>query len=525
MVEAMARRQARRLFAVSVVVGALAGSLPSPAGAADLLYWGNNNGTSLSFANLDGSGGGDIFSAADGPAGIAIDSVTGRLYYTNEGANTISFLNPDGSPGGNLNTGAATVEAPDGLAIDPASRKIFWANDTIPGAISFAGLDGGGGGDLNTGAATVEGPSGVAIDTATGRLYWANYNDPSISFANLDNSGGGGDLTTAGATLAGPSGVAIDPSSGRIFWADYGAGNRISFARLDGSGGGDLSTSGATVAGPWGVAVDPEAGRVYWANNTGGSLAFARLDGSGGGGSLATGGATVEGPAFPVIQKVPVGSAPPVISGGSKVGATLSCSQGSWATDLFSAHLYRAPSAFAFQWSRDGKDIAGATSGSVAASKAGQYVCRVTGSNRAGAATQSSAPHRVGPPVPPDFDTAIFDSPYLYLRLKCPSRFKPLCVGNAAATTVKDRCTTKKGRRHCKAGTPMTATVSAKQKPNKWHVAKLKVKPKYLSKVAKMAKRPSKKLLIVRQLVHAKKFKGGRAQSVFHIYRVRTATR
>ena len=39
-----------------------------------------------------------------------------------------------------------------------------------------------------------------------------------------------------------------------------------------------------------------------------------------------------------------------------------------------------------------------------------------------------------------------------------------------------------------------------------------------------MATQPNKKLLIVRQLIHSTRFKHGAPQSVFHIYRVRTAS-
>ncbi len=135
-------------------------------------------------------------------------------------------------------------------------------------------------------------------------------------------------------------------------------------------------------------------------------------------------------------------------------------------------------------------------------------------------AAEIQGPASVVPPraltpslVPPDFDTAIFVPPNtLYLRLKCPARFKPTCVGNAAGVT---------SRKH---GKPTTSSVSAKQKPNKWKVAKLIVKPKYQGQVAKMATQPNKKLLTVRQLIHSTRFKHGAAQSVFHIYRVRTAS-
>src|SRR5262249_50858865 len=137
-------------------------------------------------------------------------------------------------------------------------------------------------------------------------------------------------------------------------------------------------------------------------------------------------------------------------------------------------------------------------------------------------AVQVSATHQVGPPVPPDFDTALLEGSFLYLRLKCAPRFKPECAGNAAAITSKAKCPKRRAAR-CQSGQLMTASVSAKQKPNKWKVAALEVKPKFTASVAKMAKKPDKKLLIVRQLVHAKKFKNGSPQSVFHIYRVRTA--
>jgi hypothetical protein len=491
----------------------------APARGADRLLWGNNNVTSISFENLDGSGGGDLFNSAVGPAGLAIDSATGRLYYTNEGENTIGFVDLNGGGGGALDTGSATVQAPDGLAIDPATRKIYWANDSPPGKISFANLDGGGGGDLNTSGATLEGPSGVTIDSSSGRLFWSNYNGSSISFANLDNSGGGGDLATPGIIPSGPAGVAIDPNSGRIYWTEYGGGN-IGFAKLDGSGGDALSTPGASVIGAWGLAIDPAAGRVYWANNTGGTLEVAALDGSGGG-PFSTSGATLDGPSFPILQKTPTGAGAPTISGGSAAKSTLSCSRGDWAPDLLGALLYQAPQTFAFQWSRDGRDIPGATTDTTKATKEGQYRCQVTGSNQAGSATQTSGPHPIGPP---DFNTALFDGKSLYLRLKCPARFKPKCLGNAVGTTVKQRCARRHGRRHCVPGEPITARVSAKQKPRKWRVVSLKVKPKFRSVVKKMAKHSSKKLLFVRQTIHAKRFKHGRPQSVFHIYRVRTAS-
>jgi hypothetical protein len=142
------------------------------------------------------------------------------------------------------------------LAIDPAAGRIYWANHVGPPAfISYANLNGSGGADIPTGAATVNQPEGVAVDPVTNRIFWGNFGPASsISYANLDGSGGA-NLPTPGVAPNFPHGVAIDPEARRIYWPDYGPGDvgdgtTISWANLDGSGGGHLATGAATVHGP-----------------------------------------------------------------------------------------------------------------------------------------------------------------------------------------------------------------------------------------------------------------------------------
>jgi hypothetical protein len=137
------------------------------------------------------------------------------------------------------------------------------------------------------------------------------------------------------------------------------------------------------------------ADRVYWANASNSTISFARLDGSGGGGQLALTGATPSTPTFPALLEAPGGAGAPAITGASAVGSVLACSPGAWAGDLLGSFLYRAPQSFAFQWSVGGADIAGATASSYTAIAAGDYSCRVSASNEAGSAAQTSAPHRV----------------------------------------------------------------------------------------------------------------------------------
>jgi hypothetical protein len=141
-----------------------------------------------------------------------------------------------------------------------------------------------------------------------------------------------------------------------------------------------------------GVAIDPAGNKVYWANFDGDTISFAKLNGSGGGGQLnITGATTPNGPALPALLKTPLATARPVISGGSTVGSTLSCSTGAWAPDLIESFLYQQPVSFGYKWRRNGGDIAGATGNSITASRAGAYSCVVTGANQAGSTKQVSA--------------------------------------------------------------------------------------------------------------------------------------
>lgn len=392
----------RRSHGLPLLFACLVASLLFAAGAqaADRVYWTNYSNNTLSFANLDGSGGGQVTTTgatASGPRGLAIDSAAGRVYWVNESDPKISFADLDGSGGGHL--AGATTGGASGLAIDPAAARVYWADGST---IEFASLDGTGGATLNTTGATVNGAAGVAIDPVGGLIWWANVTANKISFARLDGSGGG-DLPTGAATVDSPEGVALDLAGGRIWWPNQGTQERISYANLDGSGGGDLATGAATVASPIGVAVDAEAGRIYWSNWNTGGISFANINGSGGG-DLAIAGATADSPNHLALLQSPVAASAPAVSGGSTPGSTLSCSTGGWAEDLLGASLYRGPSSFAFQWTLDGADIAGATDASYTAFGTGEHRCRVTAGNTAGSASQVSGAHVIaapGEPAPP----------------------------------------------------------------------------------------------------------------------------
>jgi DNA-binding beta-propeller fold protein YncE len=390
----------RRLSWLVIFAATMAIAAAAPlAQARDRIYWGNYSGNSISWANLDGSGGGSLptGSATDfGPMGMAIDSAKGRIYWANWGlgpigdGKTISYAKLDGTGGRSLLINPALVNGPHGLAIDHKTARLYWPN-TGTNTISYARLDGSGGGNLKTGAATVNGPRGVAIDPKTRRIYWANWSGNRISYAKLDGKGGG-DLPTGTATVNQPEGVALDPATNRIYWSAFGAADKISYANLDGSGGGDLPTGPATVNGAHGIATDPAARRIYWPNSDANSISFANLDGSGGS-DLATPGAPISEPDQPVLLKRPVPRRRPVVEGRGASGSILRC-RAKWLSDLPASLLYRAPHRISFRWSRNGR-LLHSHPRSIRATRSGRYVCRATAWNAAGRISQTSRVHRV----------------------------------------------------------------------------------------------------------------------------------
>jgi hypothetical protein len=94
---------------------------------------------------------------------------------------------------------------------------------------------------------------------------------------------------------------------------------------------------------------------------------------------------------FPALFKGPSAAGPPAITVDPKPGSLLSCSQGTWAADRPEAFLFRAPQSVAYQWSRDGTALAGATTSAIAPHSIGTYTCMVTATNGAGSAAQAAS--------------------------------------------------------------------------------------------------------------------------------------
>ena len=380
----MARRFAIVLGMAATGVMAHGALLAATASAADSIYWSSETGSeSIRQGPLTGDNGGStpaqtLFDDDGRPCGIALDPAAGKIYWATWDKGEIRVANLDGT-----GTASTLFAAPGnnlcGVAVDPAARKIYWANFST-NEIRVGNLNGTGASALFTdpgGSA----PSGVAIDPANNKIYWTNQFSDEVRVGNLDGSG------TAQTLFSGednPIGVAADPAAGKIYWTDLNSGT-VRVGPLGGSTVGVAQTlfnSGA----PSGPAIDPTTNKIYWASWTSGlGIRVGNLDGTGTASTLFGG---ERAPLFAALLKAPVNTGRPEISGGAKVGRELTCQDGTWAPDLLASFLFRAPAGFAYQWKRNGSNIA--TGPTFTANLTGDYTCTVTAINQAGSTSQTS---------------------------------------------------------------------------------------------------------------------------------------
>ncbi|HTR76208.1 MAG TPA: hypothetical protein VMH33_13215 [Solirubrobacterales bacterium] len=378
---------------VLAVVAVLA--IAARAQATETIYWDNYNVGTLSFANIDGTGGGELNSAGleiEEPEGMAFDPANGRIYVASSSNDKIGWVATDGSGGGVLDTGGAPVENPRGIAVDPNNQMVYWANDEKEGSIGYASANGGSGGKLNTGGAPTEFPDKIALDTTNGRIYWVSTEEQ-VFYANTNGSGGGSLNVAEPERPIHWTAINVDPAAGKLYFLEEGPLEEgwIWWINTSGVGSGEIQIPAPYFYGAYGMAFDPALGRFYWANygyNEQRENAFGTTTPAGSAGGITVATAPVDGPQDPVILKSPSGAGAPAVT---QSAAALSCSQGTWSQDYPGSYVYGAPVSYSYQWLLNGAAIAGATADTYSATAAGSYSCSVTGKNVSGSATQTSA--------------------------------------------------------------------------------------------------------------------------------------
>jgi hypothetical protein len=384
-------------LAAAVAAAVAIGVVPA-AHAQDRAYWTETGGpaSGLSFAALDGSGGGSLSFTSPGTTahgGLTVDSAAGRFYWSDE--KKIESIAFDGSDQRAFDSGGIAIAFVHSLSIDPGARRLIWTQESAAAPIEIGGLDGTGGGPLSVPGTTIAQANHVVFDPPLGRVYWTDerFSNSPLDYAAIDGSGG---AALPLEKVQPDGGLAIDNAGGRIYWVAEG---KIRSANLDGSDPVELRPLGATVAEPKGLAIDEATGTIYWGNAKAHALSFAKLDG-GGAGQVNIVGALPGNPRDLVLFVAPRNSGAPRLTGTAAPGATLTCSSGDWAPDQPQANLFDAATSLAYRWSRDGAAIPGADAETLTIPAAGSsYGCSVTASNAAGATTTASA--SIDVPAPP----------------------------------------------------------------------------------------------------------------------------
>lgn len=179
----------------------------------------------------------------------------GRLYFLTlggrgTGGGHLSSVNDDGTDLKVLVSGLTA--GPDGIAVDTATKKIYWTNMGKPsandGTVQRADLDGGNVTTIVPVAGTWT-PKQLKLDAKHGKLYWSDREGMRIMRANLDGS----NIETLVETAQGDAaredarnwcvGIALDVDGGKVYWTQKGSGGngRIFRANLDIPKGEDAS--------------------------------------------------------------------------------------------------------------------------------------------------------------------------------------------------------------------------------------------------------------------------------------------
>lgn len=197
--------------------------------------------------------------------GIAVDAASRAIFWSDDATAKVSRIGYDVSGQVVL---ATTVGAPKGVAVDATHGRIFWAEGT---AVRMAGLDGGAAVTVATGVS----PSSVAVDPGAQRVYWTD--DGTDAVKRTDYSGAGTTLLYQSANpLSNPRGLAIDVANGKLFWAE---GADVKTSGLDGTLVA-VVVAGAAASVPSAIAADPKAKRLYWTDTGADSVLSAPYTGT-----------------------------------------------------------------------------------------------------------------------------------------------------------------------------------------------------------------------------------------------------
>lgn len=238
--------------------------------ANDLLYWSDIGSHLIQSTDLTGTGVTDVYftGPAGWPLGMGYDPVEQKIYWTNrDGSDSLARSDLDGS---NFEVLIAfTFEAPHGVSIDVAGRKMYYTLSAST-RIARADLDGANEQILQTfGTGSL---ADIEVNPVDGKYYYADASLGTISRANLDGTG----VQLIAVGRSGPRDVAIDSVNNRVYWTESTAG-AIAYRDFDNAGGvGSITTLVTGLSDPRALSVDSTGSRLYWTDRATGEI-YTRL--------------------------------------------------------------------------------------------------------------------------------------------------------------------------------------------------------------------------------------------------------
>lgn len=150
-----------------------------------------------------------------------------------------------------------TGASPAGIAVNPATNKVYVLNSGSSGTAGLAVIDANTGStvSVNTGSF----PQAVAINSVTNTIYVANRNSNSVTVVD----GATDSVVTTITVGTGPNAIAVNPVTNVIYTANYTAGT---VTVIDGAS--NTVTATVTVGtSPRAIAVNPVTNKTYVANS------------------------------------------------------------------------------------------------------------------------------------------------------------------------------------------------------------------------------------------------------------------
>jgi len=154
-----------------------------------------------------------LVSGLNAPIDVRVDAAGGKLYWNDVNNSLIQSANLDGS-------GVTTIASVNGwsIEIDAAAQRIYY---TTGGSIGFVSMAGGALQTLVTGLVS---PDGLALDVAAGKIYWADRTADKVQRANLDGTNVEDLVANVGLDTILDVSLALPQGPCPAAWANYGVG-------------------------------------------------------------------------------------------------------------------------------------------------------------------------------------------------------------------------------------------------------------------------------------------------------------